>query len=170
MLARASVTFYFALFAVACASPAGASTQREPDDATAADTTNATSTPNAPTVTTPPNVFGELVPAAESTPLAQALAEATGTSDTQAIRGRIGKVCQNKGCWMTLHDGDAIVRVETGHRFVIPAGATGDAVVYGTLKRSVLGEDRAAHLRSESLDVAAGEGWMIDANGVRILK
>jgi len=113
--------------------------------------------------------FGESVPGHAATPLAQALAEAA-SPDQRVIAGRIGKVCQKKGCWMTLLDGDAMVRVETGHRFAIPADAKGAAQVFGTLKKAELGEDRAAHLRSESLDVQAGERWVIEAAGVRVLE
>ncbi len=117
-----------------------------------------------------PTTFGEAIPAVATTPLGIALAETPPAAGKRLISGRIGKVCQNKGCWMTLHDGDAMVRVETGYRFAIPADAKGDAVVLGTLKRSTLDEDAAAHLRSESLDVAAGESWMLDAVGIRIVE
>ncbi len=114
--------------------------------------------------------FGDPVASAAPIPLARALAQPDRPSGRQVISGRIGKVCQRKGCWMTLHDGDAMVRVETGHRFAIPADASGQALVLGSLARTSLSEDRAAHLRSESLDVSAGEAWSIEALGVRILE
>jgi len=119
--------------------------------------------------TTQTSTFGESIPDHVATPLARALVGAA-SSDKRVIGGRIGKVCQKKGCWMTLLDGDVMVRVETGHRFAIPADAKGEAQVFGTLKKAELGEDRAAHLRSESLDVQAGEVWVIEAAGVRVLE
>ena len=113
--------------------------------------------------------FGDSIPSHAATPLAHALTLSESPAK-QVFAGRIGKVCQKKGCWMTLHDGEAMVRVETGHRFAIPADAKGPARVFGTLRKVDLGEDRAAHLRSESLDVEAGEGWVIEATGVRVLE
>lgn len=130
---------------------------------------HAVATPTDSTSGTRASAFGESIPEQPATPLAQALTEAA-SPDKRVIAGRIGKVCQNKGCWMTLHDGDAMVRVETGHRFAIPADAKGEARVFGTLEKAELGKDRAAHLRSESLDVQAGEGWVIEAIGVRVLE
>lgn len=162
MFARFPAIGSFALFAIACAGFTEA-LAHEPGEH--ADTSASAQAQAAPAIS-----FGEQVPSTAATPLAQALTESPPASGKRLISGRIGKVCQNKGCWMTLHDGDAMVRVETAHRFVIPADAKGDAVVLGTFKRSALDEGRAAHLRSESLDVVAGEAWTIDAAGVRILE
>jgi len=162
MFTRLSPIGSFALLAIACAGFNGA-LAHEPGE-------HADKSHSAQTLAAPLLSFGEELPSTAAIPLAQALTAAPSASGKQIISGRIGKVCQNKGCWMTLHDGDAMVRVETAHRFVIPADAKGDAEVLGTFKRSVLDEDRAAHLRSESLDVVAGESWTIDAMGVRILE
>lgn len=155
------------VFVAAAAMPGAVRAHGEPGhagpDVEAADTTRAVDA----AVT---GSFGEAVSSEGAVPLARVLAEPKRSPEPQLISGRIGKVCQNKGCWMTLHDGDAMVRVETGYRFAIPADATGDAVVLGTLKRSTLDEADAAHLRSESLDVAAGESWTLDAAGVRIVE
>ena len=148
--------------AVAMVSVAAMGRAHEPHD-------HALAAPTGSTAGAPASAFGESIPEQAATPLAQALTE-TASADKRVIAGRIGKVCQNKGCWMTLHDGDAMVRVETGHRFAIPADAKGEAQVFGTLQKAELGEDRAAHLRSESLDVQAGEGWVIEAVGVRVLE
>ena len=168
MFSKIQMIYWSALFAMACAGVASAHTPGEHHEASPANA----STPDPRTTTDAPDAtsFGEEMPATAARPLTQALAETPAATGKQLISGRIGKVCQNQGCWMTLHDGDAMVRVETGHRFAIPADASGDAVVFGTLKRSVLDEDGAAHLRSESLDVDAGEAWTIDASGVRILE
>ncbi len=112
--------------------------------------------------------YGASVPGGSATPLAAALAGVAVPQD-RVFSGRIGKVCQNKGCWMTLLDGDAMVRVNTGYRFAIPIDAQGEAQVFGTLGKTTLSEKHAAHFRAESLDVQAGEGWVIEAKGVRVL-
>ncbi len=112
--------------------------------------------------------YGATIPGGTATPLVTALAGET-TSRDRVFSGRIGKVCQNKGCWMTLVDGDAMVRVETGYRFTIPKDAQGEAQVFGTLGKATLSEKHAEHLRAESLDVQAGDGWVIKAKGVRLL-
>ncbi len=112
--------------------------------------------------------YGASIPGGTATPLATALAGASSPQD-RVFSGRIGKVCQNKGCWMTLVDGDAMVRVETGYRFTIPIDAQGEAQVFGKLGKSTVSEKHAAHFRAESLEVQAGEGWVIEARGVRVL-
>ncbi len=165
MKANTSTLVSLALFVIASASPAGARAHGEDGHAAA----NA-ATVGVPAVTEATASFGAAVADRGATPLTQVLAKAPALAGQQLISGRIGKVCQKHGCWMTLHDGDAMVRVETGHRFEIPVDAKGDAVVLGTLKRSTLDEAGAAHLRTESLDADAGESWTLDAAGIRIIE
>jgi hypothetical protein len=119
--------------------------------------------------------FGEPVPA-DATPVAIAVAlrdPAALGEGPRAFSGRIGQVCQNKACWMTLTEGDAMVRVMTKHRYFLPKDAKGDAVVYGTLQRKELDAEQTAHMAEEGGLPAPAEGstsveWRIDAAGVTI--
>jgi hypothetical protein len=119
--------------------------------------------------------YGDKLPAdAAPVSIASALAAAEAHADSpRAFSGRVGKVCQKKGCWMTLTEGDAMVRVMTGYRFFLPADASGDAVVYGTLQRTEMDADEAAHMAKdagEAAPAAAQEAveWRIDATSIRI--
>jgi glucose/arabinose dehydrogenase len=67
------------------------------------------------------------------------------------LSGRVGKVCQAKGCWMMLTDGDVAVRVAFGKdAFFIPKDAQGDAVVFGTLSVEENSLDIAKHLAEDA--------------------
>jgi hypothetical protein len=119
--------------------------------------------------------FGEPVPA-EVAPVAigKALEDPAALGEgPRVFSGRIGQVCQTKGCWMTLTEGDAMVRVMTRHRYFLPKDAKGDAVVYGTLSRKELDAEQTAHMAKDSGGPAPAEGatsveWRIDAAGIRI--
>ena len=117
--------------------------------------------------------FGIDVPAdADTRALSAALGHAEDGAASRPMRytGRVGKVCQKQGCWMTLIDGEATARVMTGHRFALPADASGNAIVYGTLERRELDAKTAEHFAKESDATAApGEEYRIDALAVRIL-
>ncbi|AVP97066.1 hypothetical protein C7S18_07610 [Ahniella affigens] len=87
--------------------------------------------------------------------------------DVQAYSGRVGKVCQAKGCWMQLIDGDVMARVKTGHKFFLPKDLTGNAVVYGKLVKIELSAEQAEHFAKESNDGAvAGAEYQILAQSV----
>ncbi len=119
--------------------------------------------------------FGDPMPAdAKPVPIAAALAAAPALAEgPHVFSGRIGKVCQKKGCWMTLTEGDAVVRVMTGYRYFFPTDAQGDAVVYGTLTAETMDAKSAAHMAKDAGEPAsalAAESieWQIDALAVQI--
>lgn len=90
------------------------------------------------------------------------------------FQGRITSVCQNRGCWLVLADGERHARVFTGHRFFLPKDAAGRAVVHGRLSRATLSEDFARHLAEdagEDPDAVRGEQeeYRIDATSIQIL-
>jgi hypothetical protein len=110
-------------------------------------------------------------PAAQ--PLAEALAAGATAGASVVVEGRIAKVCQNKGCWLMLSDGDIEVRVMTKHKFFVPTDAQGSATVVGTLVRYEFDAEEAAHMSKD----AAGKGrhlaagateWRIEASSIRI--
>jgi hypothetical protein len=119
--------------------------------------------------------YGDPLPAdAAPVPIASALADAAALADApRAFSGRVGKVCQKKGCWMMLTEGDTMVRVMTGYRFLLPTDASGEAVVYGTLQRTEMDAGEAAHMAKDAGEAApatVGEAveWRIDATSIRI--
>lgn len=118
-------------------------------------------------------VYGEAMPTGQApTPLGAALA-AGGSEELQLISGRIGQVCQKKGCWMMLIDGDQAVRVMFGKDdFFIPMDSVGEAVVRGRLQQVEVSEGEARHLAedggAEADQAKAGVQWRIVAVSVLI--
>ena len=116
-------------------------------------------------------VFGEAVPAdASISSLQDAVAVAEQAGD-QVISGRVGQVCQKKGCWMTLSDGEHMARVMTDHKFVIPKDLSGEVLVYGDLQAFDLDADEVAHMAKDSgKDIAEIDAheYRIAARGVQL--
>lgn len=113
--------------------------------------------------------FGAPLPEGAATPLADAI---DAPADAPAlISGRITKVCQKEGCWLTLEqDGHSARVVMRDHAFKVPKDSSGPAVVYGTLSAIDVDAATAEHLAQD-----AGDGskpvlreYRIDALGVRI--
>ena len=97
--------------------------------------------------------FGAAITLAEPTPLAEVLA-APGryAEEPVLVRGRLTDVCQKKGCWTVLQDGEAVVRVRfQDYGFFLPADALGaTALVEGVARVRELSEREARHLAAES--------------------
>jgi hypothetical protein len=70
------------------------------------------------------------------------------------LHGRLADVCQRKGCWTILRDGEAQVRVRfRDYGFFLPTDATGaEAFVEGVVKVEVLSEKVVRHYESEARD------------------
>jgi len=70
------------------------------------------------------------------------------------LHGRLADVCQRKGCWTILRDGEAQVRVRfLDYGFFLPTDATGsEAFVEGVVKVEVLSEKVVRHYETESRD------------------
>jgi hypothetical protein len=97
-------------------------------------------------------VYGAVMPEGAATPIATALANSDQyTGKAQKFSGRVAKVCQKKGCWMVLADGETSARVMFGRDdFFIPTDTTGSAVVYGTLAVKTLSEATAKHMAKDA--------------------
>jgi hypothetical protein len=90
------------------------------------------------------------------------------------LSGRVGLVCQQKGCWMMLTDGDASVRVKFGNdAFFIPKDASGAAQVFGQLEEIKMSAAHAKHMAEdagqESSNVQASKEYRVMATSVVIL-
>lgn len=97
-------------------------------------------------------VYGAQMPAGEATAIGTVLANADQyAGKPQKFSGRVTKVCQKKGCWMVMADGEKSARVMFGEDdFFIPTDTSGEAVVFGTLTAKTMSESMAKHLAKDS--------------------
>lgn len=113
--------------------------------------------------------FGDTIPeGATAQPLAGAVAAYTADdAEARVYSGRVGKVCQAKGCWLQLIDGDITARVKTDHKFFFPKDLSGQAQVLGKLVRIELDAEQAEHYAKESNDGSKpGFEYQIKTTGV----
>jgi hypothetical protein len=97
--------------------------------------------------------FGAAIELERATPLAEVLAAPERFADEPLlVRGRIAEVCQKKGCWTLLQDGDAVVRVRfEDYAFFLPRDCAGDeALVQGRVRLRTLSEAEARHYAAET--------------------
>jgi hypothetical protein len=68
------------------------------------------------------------------------------------VRGRISDVCQKRGCWVVLSEGDSHVRIGfKDYGFFVPKDCGGSqAYVEGRVQVETLSEEQARHYESES--------------------
>jgi hypothetical protein len=124
-----------------------------------------------------PRVYGAPLTLEEAIPLSQVLAAPERYAEEPVLlQGRLTDLCQRKGCWTVLQDGDAVVRVRfRDYGFFLPKDALGSvALVEGVASVRELSEREARHLEAESRggDPARIEGPQrevgIVASGVRL--
>jgi len=112
----------------------------------------------------------------ESKPLAEVLKGAAADGQPLVrVAGTVDKVCQKKGCWMVVKDGDITARViMKDHAFAIPFDAKGlKATVEGTLTVKVFTEAQAKHLAEDGAEdpsKVTGETkeFLLTATGVQL--
>jgi hypothetical protein len=123
--------------------------------------------------------FGAPMTLSRPTPLSEVLGEPARFSGRPLlVRGRISDVCQKKGCWTILRDGDATVRVRFhDYGFFLPKDSIGaEAWAEGTVSLVTLSEKEARHYEAESRDGDPSEiqgpqqqvGFM--ATGIRLVE
>jgi Domain of unknown function (DUF4920) len=67
------------------------------------------------------------------------------------MSGRIGTVCQAKGCWMMLTEGELSIRVKFGSdSFFIPKDSSGNAIAYGVLEAIKMPLADAKHMAKDA--------------------
>ena len=115
--------------------------------------------------------FGQPITVAESTALA-AIVQHPARFSGQTVRteGVVTAVCQARGCWMQIGDGDQRVHVRMhGHSFFIPRTASGRrARVQGTVE----GGNPNGHCEQEAAEATgqqAAARLELDATGVELL-
>lgn len=95
--------------------------------------------------------YGAGVKSKARMPLAQAVAEKKFNTSI-ALTATVAEVCQVKGCWMILVDGDTKVRVTfKDYGFFMPKNLAGTKVVVeGVLSEEVLSEKDARHYAEDA--------------------
>ncbi|MFO7561366.1 MAG: DUF4920 domain-containing protein [Enhygromyxa sp.] len=103
--------------------------------------------------------FGAQFAIADTQPLSTVLASGV-PSEAVKVSGTVETVCQKKGCWMVIKDGDTQARVLVkDHAFAIPMDGKGKtATVEGTLEAKELSEANVAHLKQDGDDTLTGDG------------
>ena len=98
--------------------------------------------------------FGDVMPAeTEAVSLKEAIANLGDESQaTVKIMGKVTEVCQAKGCWMILVDGDTYARVTfKDYGFFVPIETSMQrTVVYGVLSENMLNGEQAAHFAQDA--------------------
>lgn len=103
--------------------------------------------PDAPKAST--GHFGAPFRVAASVPLHEAIGKAA--ADTVLVSGTVEAVCQKKGCWMVVKDGNDTARVMMkDHAFAVPIDSRGKPVlVEGTLTKRTFDEAQVKHLEQD---------------------
>lgn len=121
------------------------------------------------------HVYGEPMPLGRPVGIGTAIADSNHWEGKRTkFEGRVTQVCQTKGCWIVLADGDRYARVFSGHGFYMPKDTTGSAVVYGVLGERNVSEEFARHLAEDAGRDPAGivgeqVEFRIDATSVELL-
>jgi hypothetical protein len=107
--------------------------------------------------------------------LGQVLAAAAAPEGPVLIKGEVEAVCQKKGCWMVVKDGDKSARVlMKDHSFAVPMDCRGKAVtIEGTLATRTFDEAQVKHLAKDggtNPDEVSGERTenVLTASGILI--
>jgi hypothetical protein len=116
-----------------------------------------------------PATFGKPLKGLTPTPVAEVL-KAARDGATVRVEGKAEAVCRNKGCWVTVKDGDAKVHVTfEGYSFFVPKDAAGRAIALeGKVKVVPPDPDQVAHLKGEGAGEAAAARVSIEAYGVEL--
>jgi hypothetical protein len=113
--------------------------------------------------------FGKPLKGLKATPLSKVL---TSAKDGAIVRleGRAETVCKNKGCWLTLRDGDARVHVTfEGYSFFVPRDSSGSKVALeGKVKVEAPDVAEVAHLKGEGAGAPAASRISVEAYGIEL--
>jgi hypothetical protein len=97
--------------------------------------------------------FGAAFTDAKTVSLKDALADVEKFSGkTIKVEGKIADVCQERGCWLVVTDGEREMRVKfKDYGFFVPKDASGRKVILeGIIEKQTISEDHARHIAQES--------------------
>lgn len=131
--------------------------------------------PGAAPGSTTPGHYGAAFALKETKPLAQILAAKGDMKDPVQVSGEVESVCQKKGCWLVVKDGEAHARIlMKDHAFTVPMDTKGKPVVVeGTLEARTFNEAQVKHLEKDGGgDPAAVAGerteYVLTATGIEL--
>jgi len=146
----------------------GCQTDPDPNDASTATTT-------AETVAAE-QAFGDAVDLSDPVPASALAARATDWEGRDVtVQGRIGEVCQMKGCWLALDAGEGcpirvlVPRTDDGYGFTVPTDASGEAVVEGTVRLASLDRATRDHYADDGATRPDSVEIQIAARGVALV-
>lgn len=96
--------------------------------------------------------YGKEVQLQDVTPLKSLLAKGTAAHHKEVVvEGVVSEVCQGRGCWMVVDDGDSHVRVEfENYGFFVPWDSKGKRVkLQGYLTEKTISAAAAKHMAEE---------------------
>ncbi|MDP1930072.1 MAG: DUF4920 domain-containing protein [Gammaproteobacteria bacterium] len=115
--------------------------------------------------------FGDTMPAeGEAVSLQTAIsALETGQAQEVKVMGQITEVCQAKGCWMLLVDGESYARITfKDYAFFVPTETSMQrAVVYGVLEDATLSANEAAHFAQDAGNAEARDELLAAGKSIR---
>ena len=108
--------------------------------------------PDAPVNTGTPGHFGAGFALTDPKPLSQVLASAKDSKDPVQVSGEVESVCQKKGCWLVVKDGEVQARIlMKDHSFTVPMDIKGKPVIVeGTLETKTFNEAQTKHLAKDA--------------------
>ncbi len=100
------------------------------------------------------HAFGAAMPAeGQAVSLQQAIANLDTSGDQYVkVMGQVTEVCQARGCWMILVDGDTYARITfEDYGFFVPIETSMQrSVIYGVLSEHVLSGEQAHHYAQDA--------------------
>ena len=96
--------------------------------------------------------FGKPLSVKKAVSLQEALAQPSKYQNQKVLlEGKISDVCQMKGCWLMLSDGERAIRIKfENYSFFVPKDSRGKKVrAEGRLIQETLSEDMAHHYAAE---------------------
>ena len=97
--------------------------------------------------------FGAGITLGAARPLSKVMASPETHTDTPVlVRARISEVCQQKGCWTILREGETTVRVRfKDYGFFLPKDISGrEVLVEGVVRIRTMSEREARHFAGET--------------------
>ena len=96
--------------------------------------------------------FGKPLSSKKALSLQEALQQPSKYQNQKVLlEGKISDVCQMKGCWLMLSDGERAIRIKfEGYSFFVPKDSRGKKVrAEGLLRQETLSEEMAHHYAAE---------------------
>ncbi len=99
-----------------------------------------------------PGHFGAVFAIKDTRPLSQVLAAGKDFKEPVQVSGKVDSVCQKKGCWLVVKDGEAQARIlMKDHSFTVPMDSKGKPVVVeGTIEARTFNEAQVKHLEKDA--------------------